>query len=351
MFIRYRELLEELKKGKIYSFYLFSGEENYLKEEILKKIENFLLHPETKEFNYDLFYASETEPKTVINSLSTLPLLSSKRLVIVKNIEDWTAEQENEMVNHLNQLFPSPAGRPSTSCLILLTNLKVNYSQPLTSKINEIGIIVNFYSLSEKEIFNWVRKKIAEYNKNVSSRAIELFIELNGTDLFILASEIEKICLFVGEKKDIDESTILKITTQGRVYQINEFVNSLFISSADEILRILENLFTENEEPLKILGAVIRRLRLLLSALTFYKCGYERKKISAQFKISKFLEERFFQQLNNLEEEKLIKFLDYCLQADWEIKTGKKTTFLALENLVLNLSQTLPKSKFEYRSY
>lgn len=332
MFIPYRELLGDLGKGKIYSLYLFSGEENYLKEEILKKIENFLLHPETKEFNYDLFYASETEPKTVINSLFTLPFLSSKRLIIVKNIENWSTGQENEIVNHLNHL-------PSTSCLILLTSLKVDHSQPLASKINEIGIIVNFYSLFEKETFNWVRKKITEYNKNISPKAIELFIELNGTDLFILASEIEKICLFVGEKRNIDESTILKITTQGRIYQINEFVNSLFISSADEILKILENLFVENEEPLKILGAIIRRLRLLLSALTFYKCGYERKKISAQLKISKFIEERFFRQLNNLEEEKLIKFLDYCLQADWEIKTGKKTTSLALENLVLSFSQ------------
>ncbi len=332
LILKYTQFLEQLEKGTISPVYFFTGEENYFKNEAVKRIEKILFTEETKQFNYNIYNASEVNAQTVVTTLSTVPFLSEKRLVIVRNIENWTEDDKDIILKYLDKLL-------SSSCLILLTT-RINFADNLVKKVAKLGKIVDFAQLSERELVSWIEKKFTEYDKKISLQVAETLLELNGTNLFDLSNEIEKICLYTSERNVITEDDLIGVSAQGRVYRINEFLNTLFEKGKVNALNILENLFAENEEALRILGAIIWRIRLFLYALSLSKeSKLPTEEIIRKLRISKSMQKNFSTQLSRLNEKDLVKYLNYCLNTDFEIKTGKKNSVLALENLVLSLCE------------
>ncbi|MFA7283386.1 MAG: hypothetical protein WC066_02430 [Candidatus Omnitrophota bacterium] len=64
--------------------YLFTGQDIAAKEEQLKKIEREFLPFELQDFNLDRLYAKEIKLKDIQERLLSLPLKSSKRLIIIR---------------------------------------------------------------------------------------------------------------------------------------------------------------------------------------------------------------------------------------------------------------------------
>ena len=56
--MKYFELLNRIKSGKIDPLYHFTGEEDFLKEEAWRKISSILVTEDLKSFNLDLLHGS-----------------------------------------------------------------------------------------------------------------------------------------------------------------------------------------------------------------------------------------------------------------------------------------------------
>ncbi len=78
-YINYEDILNLTKQEKIYPAYLFYGNENYLKEDISKKLRNRLIEPAYRELNYKVFYGDKLSINEVINDLETLPMISKHK--------------------------------------------------------------------------------------------------------------------------------------------------------------------------------------------------------------------------------------------------------------------------------
>ncbi|HCJ66586.1 MAG TPA: DNA polymerase III subunit delta [Elusimicrobia bacterium] len=332
MTINYTQFLQHLKENKISPVYLFSGEENYLKQEALKKIERTLLNAENKELNYNSYSASDIPPKVIIDTLATVPFLAEKRLIVVENIDDWKEKDEQQIINYLD--------KPSLNSCLVLTNRRVDSKNLLHTKINQVGLIVNCKNLNEGEILFWIRKRFSSEEKTISTPAAQLLLELTGNNLSNLNNEIDKICLYNKEKREINEKIVFSLSAEGRIYQINELAKILYENKLEQTLKILNNLFIENERPEIILGAISRRIRQFIYALSFKEQELSDEEISTKLRIYKSYDPLFFKQVRKFDKKILVRFLEYCQQADYEMKTGKKTAQIALENLIFRLTGT-----------
>lgn len=336
MILNYKQFLEHLKENIVSPVYLFSGEENYFKQEALREIEKKLFTTgeviASKEFNYNCYSALDVPAETIISILTTVPFLAEKRLVVVKNIDEWKEKEEQQIINYLDKAVKS-------SCFLLITSKRIDPKNPLSIKVNQVGIIVDFVIPFEKEILSWIRKRFNEEGKIISPSAAELLLELTGNNLFNLNNEIEKICLYNKEKREIHDEIIFSLSAEERIYQINELNRILFENKPGKALKILNNLITEGEKGTKILGSISQRVRQFIYALSLKEQKLSDEEIRTKLKISKFFDPLFFTQVKKFDKKKLNQFLEYCLEADFEIKTGQKTAQIALENLILKLSR------------
>lgn len=326
MILYHLELPRYLERGEIPPAWLLVGEEDFLKEKAIKKVEETLLSPENKEFNYHPYQAGEVKPETVIVSLTTLPFLAEKRLVVVRGIEAWNEKEKETIAGYLR--------KPSPFASLLLTVKKTFRGDILEKEIQKVGVVVNFKISFEREVLSWIEKRFAEEGKRISSSGVQLLVELNGSRLSDLNNEIEKICFFSGERKDIDGDTILYVSTGMRDYQINDFLQGLFEGSKGEALKILEHLFTMGMDPFWILNRISQRIR-------DYICLSSGSGAPERLKIPRFVQERILRQAKQLDKRIFSKLLEHCLEAGFKIKTGQRTPQLALEELIIEIGTAL----------
>ena len=101
--MNYEDMLNLTKQEKIYPVYLFYGKENYLKEDISKKLRNRLIDSAYRELNYNVFYGEKLSINEVINDLNTLPLMSKHKLLVIKEAEKINKNDETKLINYFNR--------------------------------------------------------------------------------------------------------------------------------------------------------------------------------------------------------------------------------------------------------
>ena len=85
MSLTLQQLEKQLSKNEVYPFYFIGGPELFLIRESLKKIQNCVLSPESLDFNYQVFHIGKVEIDRVCEALETLPVLSTKRMIVCES--------------------------------------------------------------------------------------------------------------------------------------------------------------------------------------------------------------------------------------------------------------------------
>ncbi|MDR3124636.1 MAG: DNA polymerase III subunit delta [Endomicrobium sp.] len=323
-----------ISSQKIAPVYLFAGEETYLVDACLKSVEKIV---NADSLNREIFYASESSAQDILNALQTLPFLGEERLIIVKGANKMKASDAEQLSDYLLNIT-------DTSILVLLYN--DNYKKETIAKRKELinnclslkdCVSVDCRKLYENEVKEFIKKEFNFRKKSISYDTILKILDNNGTDLLSITSEIEKICLFIGEsKKEVNQEDLDLIS--GYTKELNIYSLSFCIESKDlkKALFILDKLLSRGEEPVMVLSAIYSSIRKMLNA----KSMLEERSMSVSqaalnLKIHSFYSSAFFANLKKHDIDKLKETLKKILEADIAIKTGTLDTSFALEKTVI----------------
>jgi len=320
--------------GKISPVYLFMGEESYLVDRCLKEIKKSLA---VDDLNMEIFYSPDSQAEDILNSLCTLPFLSKRRMIVVKDVNKMKVVDAEKLTVYLSNIV-------ETSCFVLLysANLRREAFAGRREFMNkciasENCICVDCRKQYESEIREFIKSEFERRGKIVSDDVILRVLDVNNPDLLDISNEIEKLSLFVGkDKKDVNRDDLEKVSGYTKEANIYTLVSYLKERDLKKSMFVLERLLKEGEEPLTVLSAVSSSVRKMISA----KSAIEEQKISvdkAAFKlrIPNFSARFFFSNLKKHSAERLKKSLKIILKADAAIKTGNTDALSALDRVVL----------------
>ncbi len=330
--MRYNDLIANLRKKEIASVYLFSGEETYLKEEVIEKISEILLNSENKDFNYDLIYADESNAQEIIYKAASLPFLSDKRLVIVKRADKLEQVEQKKLIAFLQKPV-------ATTCLIFVTTGKVNLKTAFYANLGEVGESVVFWPLFDNQVPVWVKSKIKEKNKTITEDAVAYLQEAVGNELMKLSSQIEKLVIYSGANNKITLAEVKEVIADIKSVDIYKMIDAISEKNKAISLKILSKLIQEGEEPVKLLWNIAFRFRNFLKAQILLERKVAPKDVTSQLGINNFLDKNFIKQTNNFSKYKIIEEFKNILKADISLKTGTDDPQLILELLVLRLCE------------
>ncbi|MDR3256720.1 MAG: DNA polymerase III subunit delta [Endomicrobium sp.] len=327
----------KLVSSKIISpVYLFVGEEFYLIDLCLSKIEQFLT---ADDLNKEIFYASESSAEDILNALQTFPFLSERKVIIVKGTNKIKAVDAERLTGYLSNII-------ETSCLILLYS--DNYKKETVAKRKEFinkciasknCIAVDCRKQYENEVKVFIKNEFDQRDKIVSHDVISRIVNENGTDLLNISNEIEKLSLFVGKnKKDITQNDFEKISGYTKEVNIYSLSSNIEAKDLKKTIFILEKLLSEGEEPVMILSAISSAVRKMLNAKSMIEeQGISVDDTASALRIHSFYAGSFFANLKKHNTKKLKINLKTILQADISIKTGNSDATSALEKNILSI--------------
>src|SRR5258708_7864606 len=93
--------LDRAAKAKPQPVYVLTGEEHFLKRQVVAALRKIVLDAEDDSFGQSNFSGEKATFAAVHNELSTLPFLSPRRLVIVDSADPFVQEERQKLEKYV----------------------------------------------------------------------------------------------------------------------------------------------------------------------------------------------------------------------------------------------------------
>lgn len=259
MILSYSLINKNLNEGKYSSVYLLMGEESFFIKKISQFFENNFIDERNKSFNQEILYGRDITIENVISSCKSFPMMSDKKLVIVKEAQELDVfkrnnEKKNEiLINYLSNI------NPSTTLLFCLNNKSLDKRSKLFKSFKEFSCVLDSSSKENKvydnQIPNWIVSELNKKNHTISNDALLTLTENIGNNLEKIDNSLNKICSNV-KTKNISKEDVINLVGINREYNLFEFQDSLIDRNSLKCGKIL-NYFTTNDKKFPIQQIII----------------------------------------------------------------------------------------------
>jgi len=324
-----QELLRDIEKGKLLPLYYFYGPEKWLIDEALQKIKEKVLNQSTRDFNFAVLDAEEGDPETILSSLQVFPVLSSRRLVVIRRADVLWKKGPSFLIDYI--LNPNPS-----TCAVFIgekADLRTNFFQALGKK----GAVISFYPPLEKEIVSWIHSQAGQLGYSISAVAVSLLFERVGPNLQELNLELQKLTLLPGNRKSIEEEDVQALTGDMRGESPFDLSRAAGRFDLREALRLLRKNWQQGEPPPLLLSLIVRQFRLIRRAEGLREEGVPKKAIEARLRILPGGAEDFWRQVEGFPSAAFEQLWLTSWETDQELKSSRSDKRLLLEKYLWEL--------------
>lgn len=247
-----QEFLTSAGRGSISPVTLFHGEEDFLIDECVRRAIETTLDEGAKGFNLDVVYASKTDVQEVIAHASAFPMMGSKRVVVVKEFEKLVT------TDPAKEIFKAYLEHPLSSTCLLLVSLEPDFRKKPFTDLKKLADLVECKPLYDNQVPDWVDRRIRQQGKSADPESCRLLHAYVGNSLRALQNEIDKLFIFVGEKKTIAADDVSEVVGASKGYTIFELQNAVGRKDLREALRILHAMLEAGQSPQMIIVMLTR---------------------------------------------------------------------------------------------
>lgn len=312
--------------------YILFGADDFSLREELKKIEEGLGEGELLASNITTFEGHQLRLSQLMDVCSVMPFLGFHRLVIVEGLLTHFEQSAGEWL----ALKDFVAGMPETTVLVLIDG-QLKKDNALLKALRPLAKVKEFRLLRGAALRQWIEERVAKGGGTISPQALRLLAALVGENLWVLASEIEKLLLYALERR-IEEEDVKRVVSYAREASVFAMVDALVEGRASTAARQLHQLLEEGATAPYLLVMITRQLRLLLQAKELSLGGEsassikERLSLASDYTLTKALEQSKGYSMKRLEQ-----VYHKLLETDLAIKRGMWKGELALDLLVAEL--------------
>lgn len=333
-------LKKKIKNKESSPIYLIWGTELYLAEDAIKTITS-LLSPDEKDFNLSVHNLDEISIQEVIEDAETMPFLGDRRVVVMKNAAFLTAAKEKTKIEHDYKVFEQYIQNPAeyTTLVIVVPYEKLDERKKIVKQLKTQAEVIQVSQLSNDTAEKWLQQEAAASGVAIDREAVELLLARLGTKMSILAKEMEKMALFVGENGVISKETVDSLVARTLEDDVFGLVDHVVHKRTEQALRSFYDLMKQNQEPIQIHALITRQFRIINGVKELSKKGYGEKQIASSLKLHPYAVKLASKHANRFDEAFLRNCLNDFAETDYKLKTGQMDKTLLLELEIVKLSQ------------
>lgn len=343
--------------------YLLHGDEELRKRRAVSKIITSLGGEQGQNLDIDRFEAAEAPVEDVLETLACPPLFSDVRVVVVTDVQAYAANAQDRLAHALEST-------PHSLHAILVASAPQGRSRSgpqVSAKLREVvenrGKIYEFTTPRGGDAIQWVQREVARAGKTISRSDAETMVLAAGTDLAIIANEIQKLAAYLGERERITREDIDAVVIKSEQYSIFNLVDAIGERRVERALSVLPSVLSASGDgggALRVIAMVARQFRLLWQARVLADNGVDLRKpadapadlaallpespnVLSEVKRHRFLAMRYMKQARNFSTKQLSEAIERIFEADCAAKGLTDETSderAVLENMIADLCTT-----------
>lgn len=325
--IPHEQVEEDLRQQKFSPVYLFFGEEDFLIEQTVDLLIKQALDETAKSFNLDIVQGSDVDAKDIVSLASAYPMMSERRVVVVREI-DRLADKE--------PLIPF-IENPSPTTLFVLISEKADFRLKFYKSLQTHAVVVRFNQLYEDKIPMWIENRIVKLGKKITSEACQLLQSHVGRSLREIQNEIDKLFIYIGDKKLIDVDDVNAVVGTSKRYNIFELQKAIGKKDIATAQEIMERMMDAGEYPVSMIVMLTKYFQKLWLIPEVNRKGLSEYQLASMLGIKQYFLKEYIEAARNYSSIQITKCFATLLEADETLKSSGRDEKLIMTLMVYKL--------------
>jgi DNA polymerase-3 subunit delta len=229
--------------------YILRGTDPYLMDQGRRAVRKQVLADSEPEMALMELRGEDAQLPDVLDALRTQPFLAPRRLVTIREAEDFVTEHRQRLEKYLAN--PSPCG---SLCLEVAS---WNESTNLAKRVTEIGVLVQCEAARPQDIPPWLQMQAKRlYQKELTFPAAQMLVDYLGADFAALTSALDMLSLYVGPAPKIDTPDVDTLVARGQHELIWALGDAIGEHNLPRALELLDAFWAEGMAAPQIVGAL-----------------------------------------------------------------------------------------------
>ena len=308
-----------------------------------------------REFSLYDFDLAETELAEVLDRARTPSLMAPFQVFFVRGVKELYGRGSHDDEFEAIRAY---ADNPNPDAMVVFVADHVSIpSDPrrmdmtdrdrygrIKETLGEFCETIELARVEEGEAVKWITEQAANDGVKVDADAARELVDALGGDMMLVSNELEKLMLYVGEKKRItlgDVETMVLAAKQRSLYELTDA-----ISAKDRVkaLEVLDAILSSGDGEEAAIGHLYMLAKTYRQMLVIFERRVRDSRMLWQalwqgFRVPPFAAEDIIRQARRYQSRReLSRALRLIVRADLALRSNPPSKRMVLENLVLELS-------------
>lgn len=316
------------------------GPETYLihqkKEEIIKNT----LSEDEIDLNVSVHDARESSIQEAIDDCQMVSFLGGKRVVVVKDCYFLTTEKAKEKIDHDLDRLASYIESPNddTVLILMVPYEKMDNRKKVVKTMKKHSSMYEGKQLKGGQLFDWICRSADGEGIVISNDAANMLITYIGSNLTQLEQELKKMALYIGKGNELLKEQVEILVSKTIEQDIFKLINSVMSKDLKQTFEILEDMFRQGEDSIKIINLIARQFRIIFQIKQLQNQGLNEGQIASRTKQHPYTIKMSMHLIGNYESKQLLEMLAILSDLDYKMKTGQLPKDIALESFITKIA-------------
>lgn len=240
-------IIKNIKDKKFEKIYFLHGEEPYYIDAITDALAANVLEEHERDFNQTIIYGKDAELLSLLSELKGFPMMSERRLVILKEAQDFKKMEELE----------SYMENPSDSTVFVINYKYGTFDarKKIMKSAAQNGLVFKSDKIKDYLLPDWIQTYVSSTGYTISNKAAMLLTEFLGNDLGKIVNELDKLYILLEKGTAINEIHIEENIGISKDYNLFELTKALGTNDLVKAYKIV-NYFDQNPKATSIVVVI-----------------------------------------------------------------------------------------------
>ena len=354
--------VSEVQSRKLRSVYVFVGDEVFFRRRCREAILEHLVPPDLRDFSLFEFDLAETDLAEVLDRARTPSLMAPFQVFFVRGVKTMFGRGSNEdKIEAIESYAKDP--NPDAVLIFIADHISIPADarrmemtdkeryQRIRETIGGFCAIVELARVEEGEAVRWIAEYGVTREVKIDADAARELVDALGGDMMMVSNELEKLILYVGEKKRVtlgDVETMVLAAKQRSLYELTDA-----ISAKDRVkaLHILDAILSTGDGDEAAIGHLYMLAKTFRQMLVILERNVRDQRMLwaalwQGFRVPPFAADDIIRQARRYKSKReLTRAIRLIAKTDLALRSNPVSKRFVLERLVLDLTaQPKPES-------
>lgn len=347
--------IAEVAGGKLKPAYVFIGDEDFFRDRCRAALIQHLVPSDLRDFSLHDVDLNDTSVGELLDRAQTPSLMAPFQVFFIRGVKTlYSRGSHKEEFEAIANYAKNP--NPNAVLIFVADHLSIpadvrrmemqdkDRYERIRETLGEVCAIIELARVDEADGMRWITDTATAQGVKIESDAARELVDALGSDMMLVANELEKLMLFAGDKKRItlgDVETMVLAAKQRSLYELTDAISAKDKTRALEVLQALLSTSDGDEAAIGHLFMLAKTFRQMLVILE--KNVRDTRAIWQAlwqgFRVPPFAAEDIIRQARRYKGRKeLTRALRLIARADLELRSNPPSKRLVLERLVLELA-------------